>query len=469
MAAVSHSSEQKKPLKSGYFEGKNIPDYEKILNCVRCGMCLPHCPTYNELKVERASPRGRAALVRAVADGRLEITPNFTAQMYLCLDCRACETACPSGVHIGYLIESARSQAEQNLPRNPLVKLFRNIALCWLFKRHWRLELVALPLRIYQKTGLRAFLHKIGFFKLLPKSIAFMEALPPDDLKTPFRRTIPDVIHPQGEEKARVGYFLGCMLSILFNKTTRATVNVLHRSGCTVITPKAIRCCGAPLMSEGFKHKAVDIMKFNIDLFDSLEVDYIVTDCAACGAALKEYREIFEDDPDYHEKAQRFSGKVREITQFLAEWPHTAPVEKPPFETPKKAIYDQPCHLCHAQQIWEQPIKVIQSVPGVELVNLPESEWCCGSAGIYNITHYDMAMRVLKRKMDHIETTGADILLTANPGCLLQLRYGVNERGLPMEVKHVVELLDDGTGYSNGHAKDEKCPTCGRKPRPECR
>jgi len=190
MAVASQSSQSNKPLKSGYFEGKNIPDYEKILNCVRCGMCLPHCPTYSELKMERASPRGRAALVRAVADGRLEITSNFTDQMYLCLDCRACETACPSGVHIGYLIESARSQSEQNLRRNTLVKLFRNIALCWLFKRHWRLELVALPLRIYQKTGLRALVHKLGILKLFPKRIAFMEALPPDDLKTPFRRTI---------------------------------------------------------------------------------------------------------------------------------------------------------------------------------------------------------------------------------------------------------------------------------------
>lgn len=182
-----------------------------------------------------------------------------------------------------------------------------------------------------------------------------------------------------------------------------------------------------------------------------------------------EYKEIFEDDPEYHGKAARFSGKVREITQFLAEWPHTAPVEKPPFESPKKAIYDQPCHLCHAQQIWEQPKKVIQSVPGVEFVDLPESEWCCGSAGIYNVTHYGMAMRVLDRKMNNIEQTGADLLLTANPGCLLQLRYGVNDRGLPMEVKHIVELLDDGTGYQNGHSKDEKCQTCGRKPRPECR
>lgn len=457
----------------GYFKGVQVPEYDQILTCIRCGMCLPHCPTYAELKVERASPRGRAALVRAVADGRLELSENFTDQMFLCLDCRACETACPSGVRIGYLIESARSQAEQNLPRNMFVRAFRYIMHCWLFMRHWRLELAALPLRIYQKTGFRTLVHKSGMLKLFPKRIQFMEALAPSNLKTPFRKSIPRVIPARDEEKARVGYFLGCMMSIMFNKTTNATINVLTRSGCTVITPKEIRCCGAPLMSEGFKHKAVELMRFNVDLFDQLKVDYIVTDCAACGAALKEYEEILEDEPEYREKAKRFSHKAREITEFLAEWPHTAPVEKPPFETTKRVIYDEPCHLCHAQQVWEQPKKVIRSVPGIEFVKLPESEWCCGSAGIYNITHYDMAMKVLGRKMENIKKTGADIVLTANPGCLLQLSFGVKDNNLPMEVKHIVELLDDGTGcFHDGEAtansSGEKCPRCGRKARPEC-
>jgi glycolate oxidase iron-sulfur subunit len=459
--------------KMGYFEGVQVPEYDQILNCIRCGMCLPHCPTYNLLQIERASPRGRAALVRAVADGKLELSENFTSQMFLCLDCRACETACPSGVRIGYLVESARSQSEQNLPRNIFVRAFRYFVHCWLFMRHWRLELVSLPLRLYYLTGLQSLIHKIGILKLFPKRIQFMESLTPTDLKTPFRKSIPKEIPARGEEKARVGYFLGCMMSIIFNKTTNATVNVLTRSGCTVVTPKEIRCCGAPLMSEGFKHKAIELMRFNIDLFEKLNVDYIVTDCAACGAALKEYEEILEHEPEYKEKAKAFSHKVREITEFLAEWPHTATVENPPFEGEKKAIYDEPCHLCHAQHVWEQPKKVIKSVPGVDLLNLPEAEWCCGSAGIYNITHYDMSMKVLDRKMSNIENTDADLVLTANPGCLLQLAYGVREKNLPMEVKHVVELLDDGTGCfhdgkaTNGSTK-EACSRCGRKPRPEC-
>lgn len=451
MTSPSQStSHDNKPTKQGYFEGVNIPDYTAILNCIRCGMCLPHCPTYNEMKMERASPRGRAALVRAVADGRLELNQSFAEQVYLCLDCRACETACPSGVRIGYLIESARAQVEQSAIQNPLVRAIKHFLFGWLFLRHWRLEMVVFPLRIYQQSGLQSLLHKIGVMKLLPKRLRFMEALTPKGLTTPFRFTLPDVVPSRGEEKTRVGYFLGCMMSMMFNKTTNATVNVLNRSNCTVVTPKDIRCCGAPLLSEGYKKEAFDLMRYNVDLFDQLNVEYIVTDCAACAAACKEYAEILEDDPAYHEKAKRFSAKVHEINEFLAIWPHTAVPEKSPFDSPKKVAYDEPCHLCHAQQVWKQPREIIASVPGVELVPLPESEWCCGSAGVYNITHYDMSMKILDRKMANVAKTGADVLLTCNPGCLLQLSFGVKEKGLPMEVKHIVELLDDGTGYTNG-------------------
>lgn len=455
------------PLQSGFFEGPSTPDYDKILNCVRCGMCLPHCPTYSEMKVERASPRGRAALIRAVADGKLEINQGFSDQVFLCLDCRACETACPSGVRIGYLIENARSQVEQHKPQSIFFRIFRNFIFNWLFMRHWRMELAALPIRLYQQLGIRSLVHGSGILNLMPKRIRFMEALTPNGLKQPFRKTLPNEVPAMGDEKARVGYFLGCMMSIMFNKTTNSTVNVLTRSGCRVVTPKTIRCCGAPLMSEGFKHKALELMKNNIDTFLKLDVDYIVTDCAACGAAIKEYEEIFEHDPEYREKAKQFSEKCREITEFLGDWKYYVP----PVSAHEnlKVIYDEPCHLCHAQQVWTQPKKLIDETPGVERVNLPESEWCCGSAGIYNITHHDMAMKVLNRKMDKIAGTGANVVLTANPGCLLQLDFGVKENGLPMEVKHVIELIDDeGSREAWRDSAEERCKTCGRKPRPGC-
>lgn len=456
---IQHKTELT-PEQMGFFEGVNIPDYEKILNCIRCGMCLPHCPTYSEMMVERANPRGRAALIRAVADGQLDLNQAFSDQVYLCLDCRACETACPSGVRIGYLIETARAQVEQNMPRNPIVKTFRHFVFGWLFMRHERLELAGLGLGIYQKTGLKKLVQGSGIMKLFPRIFRFMEDLPPQDIKKPLRKTLPPVVPAQGEEKAKVGYFLGCMMSILFNKTTSATINVLTRSGCTVLSTKDIRCCGAPLLSEGYKEKAKQLMKENLDLFEKMDVDYIVTDCAACGASLKEYEEILHDDPVYRAKAEKFSPKVREITEFLAEWPHYQPPEN--VLPDLKAIYDAPCHLCHAQQVWDPHKKLMDTVQGVELVDLPESDWCCGSAGIYNITHHDMAMKILDRKMDHIEKTGAGVLLTANPGCLLQLDYGVRQRKLDMEVKHVVEILDD-TQNLNG-----KCAKCGKKAKPEC-
>jgi glycolate oxidase iron-sulfur subunit len=435
------------------FAGDSIPTDAAMQRCIQCGMCLPHCPTYVDLGVERASPRGRAALIKMAAEGKIEIDQSFSDQMYLCLDCRACETACPAGVQIGYLVESARAQVEQNKPMNPFLSLFRQFVFGWLFMRHWRLELVALPLRIYQQTGLQEFVHESGILKFMPKILRFMEELPPRNLKQPFRKTIPDIIPAKGEEHARVGYFLGCMMSILFNKTTNATVNVLQNSGCTIITPKEIRCCGAPLMSDGFKPKAKELMKFNIDLFEKLDVDYIITDCAACGAALKEYEEVFEDDPEYHEKAKRFSAKAREITEFLGEWEHFKGGEMPKPECrcggedecgskAKTVTYDAPCHLCHAQQVWDQPVKLIKQIPDVEYKPLKEADWCCGSAGIYNITNHDMSMKILDKKMKRIEENGADIVLTANPGCMLQLDYGIRKRGLKMEVKHVVEMLD---------------------------
>ncbi len=442
----------------GNFAGEGIPKDAEMQRCIQCGMCLPHCPTYIELDKERASPRGRAALVKWVGDGKLEIDQSFSDQMYLCLDCRACETACPVGVKIGYLIEGSRAQVEQNKPMNPFIRLFRQFVFGWLFMRHWRLELVALPLRVYQNTGLQKVVHSLGLLNLMPKVLRFMEELPPQGLKRPFRKTIPDVIPAEGKEHARVGYFLGCMMSILFNKTTNATVNVLKRSGCTIVTPKEIRCCGAPLMADGFKPKARELMKFNIDLFEKLDVDYIISDCAACGAAMKEYAEIFEDDPEYREKAKRFSGKAREITEFLGDWEHfkggempspecrcggNGECDAPKQDAPKKKVtYDAPCHLCHAQQVWEQPINVIKQIPDIEFQPLKETDFCCGSAGIYNITNHDMSMKILDKKMERIEENGADIVLTANPGCMLQLDYGIRKHGLKMQVKHVVEMLD---------------------------
>ena len=422
----------------GYFDGVDVPDYEKILNCMRCGMCLPACPTYNLKQVERSSPRGRVALIRAVADGRLELSQGVADEAYLCLDCRACETACPAGVRVGYLIEAARSQVEQHHIRPWWQRLTRWFVFEFLFMRQWRMELFAIPLRVYQKTGLRKLVKRLGLLKILPRDLRFMEEIVPDGIGKPLRLEIADEVPAVGEEKARVGFFLGCMMSILFAKTSRATVDVLTKSGCRVITPKAQRCCGAPLATEGYKDRVKDLARFNVDLFETLDVDYIVSDCAACGCVLKEYEEMLEHEPDYAERARVFSEKVRDITQFLDEWPH--------FDSSKgsfqgRVCYDQPCHLQHAQKVSREPHRLIEEVRDLEYVALPESDWCCGSAGTYNITHHETSMEILDRKLDNIEHIRPDVLLTANPGCLLQLDWGVKQRGLDTKVMHVTEML----------------------------
>ncbi len=437
----------------GYFDGVDIPDYDKILNCMRCGMCLPVCPTYNIKRVEKSSPRGRVALIRAVADGKLELSQGVADEAFLCLDCRACETACPAGVRVGYLIEAARSQAEQHLFRPWWERAVRWFVYEFMFLRQWRLELFAWPMRLYQQLGIRKLVHQSGLLKLLPKRLRFMEELVPDGLETPLRLTIADEVPAVGEEKARVGFFLGCMMSILFSKTSRATVDVLTKSGCRVITPKAQRCCGAPLANEGYKDKIKDLARFNIDLFEKLDVDYIVSDCAACGCVLKEYEEILEDDPEYAERAKAFSNKSKDITQFLSEWPH--------FDSKKgsfkgRVCYDQPCHLQHAQGVCKEPHNIIREVRDLEYVQLPESDWCCGSAGTYNVTNYEMSMKILDRKMNNLEKINADILLTANPGCLLQLRWGTMDRNLDMKVMHVTELLSKSLENSKSSIEENE-------------
>lgn len=444
----------------GYFHGIDVPDYGKILNCMRCGLCLPHCPTYSISRIERSSPRGRVALIRAVADGRLELSAGVANEVYFCLDCRACETACPAGVRVGYLIEAARSQVEQHRRRPLWQRVLRWFVFENLFLYAPRLERLAFPLRMYQKTGLRRVVHKLRVLNMFPQVLQFMEEIVPDGLERPLLRTIPEETPPEDKERGRVGFFLGCMMSLLFSTASRASIELLTRSGCRVITPKTQRCCGAPLASEGYRNKVLDMARFNIALFERCNVDYIVTDCAACGCSLKEYGELLKDDPDYAKRARDFSGKVRDISEFLANWPHYRQpmnncalrrfcrcasnrysAEGGSEEAPIRIAYDQPCHLQHAQGISKEPLRLLRQIPGVTYVDLPESDWCCGSAGVYNIRHFETSMRILERKMANIERVSPSLLVTANPGCLLQLRYGVKKRNLPIQVCHLTEVL----------------------------
>ena len=312
--------------------------------------------------------------------------------------------------------------------------------------------MLMLPVALYQRSGLQWLVRKTRVLHwALPKKlrlVAFMEELLPERIPvTSLRRRIATVVPPQGEKRYRVGFFLGCVMSTVFAETSSATVRVLSENGCEVVTPKTQKCCGAPHAEEGDFEAVKRFAKANIALFERYNVDYIICDCAACGAQTKEYAELLHDDPAWRERAARFSGKVRDIMQFLGEIPLNAPLG----ELRSKVSYHEACHLCHAQKVRKEPVEVLNAVPGVTLEPLKESDWCCGSAGIYNLTHNERSMQILDRKMENIEATDADVVLAGNPGCLLQLDYGRRSAGSEKPVLHPVQVLD--AAYREGRAR----------------
>lgn len=418
-------------------EWLGVPTEEELTTCVRCGICLPHCPTYRELGVETASPRGRAALIKAAAEGRLPSLGGLSKHMYLCLNDQACHTVCPSGVRVGEMVELARAELRQRCPPPLLPRLIRRAILGFALGRHSRLEALTRPLYLYEKSGLKWLVNKTRFMSLLPLSLRRMEDYLPPLPGGPLRPKLPEVIPPRGEKRARVGFFLGCVMNLFFTPASRATLEVLSANGCEVFIPKEQRCCGAPHANEGERELAQEFARFNVELFENHELDAIVTDCAACGADLKNYRILLASDPSLRERAKAFSHKVEDVHRFLRRLPPRAPER----ELKLKVTYHDACHLIHSQGIHREPRELLKSVPGLEFVELPESDWCCGSAGTYAFTHTDISSCLQKRKMENIAATGADAVLAGNPGCLLQLEQGRRKYRVSVRVMHPMELL----------------------------
>lgn len=421
------------------YAGHDQPDDGLLRTCVHCGMCLPSCPTYRLTGQEMSSPRGRLWLMKAVADGRLDLLdPIFDEQMYQCLNCRACEAVCPSGVHYGPLVEAARSQLEQHRPRPLWQRAARKVAMGWLFGDARRLRVAVASLRVYQRSGLAAVLRRSGLLKLA--RMDELEAMmPPVSRRSlmPGRET-----WSAAAPLRSVRLFNGCVMGTVFADTNRAAARVMANNGACVDLPAGQQCCGALHVHAGMMEEARALARANIDAFEASGEDPIIVTAAGCGAALKEYGFLLKDDPAYADRATRFSARVRDVTEHLAETdlvPPTVPIER-------VVTYQEPCHLVHAQRITVQPRRLLKAVPGLKLVEMRESSLCCGSAGIYNLIRKEMAEDLGDRKVRHVMETGALDVVTANPGCAMQLRASLKRNGSKARVRHIVEVLDEAYG-----------------------
>lgn len=405
----------------------------EMVKCTHCGLCLNQCPTYRVLGWEMDSPRGRIRQMRGVVEGLREVTVDFGEHMDVCLACRACQTACPGNLNFGEMVEAARWRALRTVPQKPLSRLARWLVFRQLFPHPRRLHLAAALLRLYQRSGAQAIARKL---RLIPSALRDSEALLPP-LPDRFS-TVGRVALAQGEKRGHVAFLVGCIMGTVYARTNEATVRVLTRNGFDVLIPQDQACCGALAIHGGEREIAKQMAKRNIDAFLEDDVDAILVNAAGCGVALKEYKDLLKDDQNYAEKANRFCAKVQDVTEFLGAESILAPTR----EIRARVTYQDPCHLAHGQNVRSQPRALLNQIPGLQLVEMRDSDRCCGSAGIYNITHPDLAMLVLDEKMANVRATSPELIVTANAGCLLQLQLGARRAGMDARVLHVMDLLD---------------------------
>jgi glycolate oxidase iron-sulfur subunit len=416
------------------YDAHHPPSGELIDKCVHCGFCLPVCPTYVLWNEEMDSPRGRIYLMKMVAEGTATINETWVGHFDACLGCMACMPACPSGVDYGKLIEATRAQIERRYTRPASEKRFRRL-LFSIFTHPARLRALLLPLRWYQKAGLEALVRRMGIPKLLPARLRAMEALLP---QVPAQETLPELIPAQGERRHRVGLLLGCVQRVLFPQVNAATARVLAAEGCEVVVPAAQPCCGALSVHAGEEDQAVQFARQTIDAFENAQVDAVIINAAGCGSNVKEYGHLLRDDPQYAARAKAFAAKCRDVSEFLATLEPRA--TRHPLRL--RVAYHDACHLQHAQGVRTQPRTLLGRIPQLQLLEIPEAAICCGSAGIYNLVQPEAATQLGDRKASHVAALDADMVVSANPGCLLQLQSSLSRAGKKLPVRHIVELLD---------------------------
>jgi glycolate oxidase iron-sulfur subunit len=428
---------QLEPAKPSNFDAHKAPETALIEDCVHCGFCLPACPTYVLWGEEMDSPRGRIYMMKKSAQGEAPLDQRFQLHMDNCLGCMACMTACPSGVQYNKLIEDTRAQVERNIPRSTADSLFRSLLFAT-FPYVRRLRLLALPMMVYQRSGLQRLLRATGLLRLLPKRLRQMESLLPR-VPNGFMLGLPARVAPAAPPRRRVGMLAGCVQQVFFQHVNQATARVLAAEGCEVIIPPAQQCCGALMLHSGLDEQASALARTMIATFEAANVDTIVINAAGCGSSMKEYGHLLRDDPAWAERAAAFSAKCKDIAEILCELPARA-MRHP---LPMRVAYHDACHLRHAQAIYAEPRLLLATIPGLEIAEMEEASLCCGSAGVYNLLHPEPANQLGDRKVENLIATRAEAVISANPGCLLQLMSGLRRRGLAtMPAYHMVELLD---------------------------
>jgi glycolate oxidase iron-sulfur subunit len=423
-------------------EFKEEMDYDELLNCMRCGFCLPSCPTYIETgHQEKYSPRGRIALMKGITDGVIEPDDDIAHSLDLCLGCRACEPVCPSGVHYGHLLESARAIIQRNKKEPIRVKMLRKGIFNELFPHQDRMEKVTSLIGFYQRSGLSKVARKVGFMNLFPESMSTMEKVLPEVPKRSEMKQRPRFFEHDGEKKATVALFAGCLMDTMFFETNKATIKLLQKAGCDVAIPENQLCCGALHGHNGELEKSKEMAKQNIKAFEAVKADYIITNAGGCSAFLIEYDHLLKDDPEWAERAKNFARKLKDISAILVALDFQ---KKHRLRLPEQIItYQDSCHLRNVMKTFSEPRLLLQSIEGVHFVEMEGADTCCGSAGDYNIVQPDMAMQILDHKMDKVEDTNAQTIVTANPGCLLEMKLGVERANKTGRVRavHIADVL----------------------------
>ncbi|MEK7270279.1 MAG: (Fe-S)-binding protein [Planctomycetota bacterium] len=401
--------------------------------CVHCGMCLEACPTYRLYQRETDSPRGRLYFLRLVEERESGVTGAIKRHFVLCLGCRACESACPSLVSYGEMLEGMRDRIVREFPGGPIARVFRAFFLRFLFPRPWLLNLLGKALAIYERTGLRDALRRAGFMRLLPRRLREMEALTPDVMMGPVEPLAPSPLPRRG----RAAMFTGCVMEAVFPRVNRMTEALVASAGYEVAAPRAQACCGALHLHVGGLEGARSLARRNIAAFEAAAPDVIVINAAGCGAVLKDYGRLLAFDPAWAARAAAFAAKVKDVSELLDEALPSGEFGA----LPVRALYQDACHLAHGQGVRKPPRRLLARIRGLSLVEIEESDWCCGSAGVYNILQPETALAPLDIKMDAVARANPQVIVTANPGCFIQYKLGVKRKGLPCDVRFLVEVL----------------------------